>query len=120
MILSKEDFIEIKNKLLNTYGYLNKKENKELNQIFISYMSELKEFRKIDIINAIELLSEDNKFTPTVSEIKIKIKQQQNIGNANLNSSYFYINLKEHCDENKIPYYDITKGIDYPLPPFIN
>lgn len=41
-----------------------------------------------------------------------------NLNNANLNSSYWYEIEREWCEQNNKPYYDITKGPDYPLPPF--
>lgn len=119
-MLSKEDSTIIMKKLSNTYSYLEKKEDKEKIHILKTYITELKDYKCEDILKAIDKLSKINKFIPSVAEIKVTINEfdLSNYNNANWNSSYWYTNLREFCDKNKTPYYDITKGPNYPLPPF--
>ena len=117
-MLSKDDCTRIMEKLSNTYGYLDKKEDKEKKNILKAYFTELKDYRCIDILEAIEVLSKTSIFVPTVAEIKCEIMDNKKFNNCNLNSSYWYTNLKYFCDIDGTPYYDITKGPSYPLPPF--
>lgn len=133
--MNKEELQKISNKLLRTYYYLNQKEDLEKENILKAYLTELKKYSCDDIIKAIDELSKISKFVPTVAEIKVKINEfnTANLSNVNWNSSYWYKNLRDFCDGyrlNKIgefiktdkttPYYDITKGPDYPLQPFKN
>ena len=120
-MLSKTDCTKIMEKLSNTYGYLDKKEDKEKKNILKAYFTELKDYNCKDILEAIETLSKTSIYVPTVAEIKTTVVVNQNsFSNCNLNSSYWYTNLKYFCDRDGTPYYDITKGPDYPLPPFKN
>ena len=118
-MLSKADCTQIMEKLSNTYGYLDKKEDKEKRNILKAYFTELKDYKCTDILEAIEILSKTNVYIPTVAEIKCEIMDnQKSFNNYNLNSCYWYINERMWCEKNNVPYYDITKGPDYPLPPF--
>lgn len=119
-MLNRENSTAIMEKLSNIYGYLDKKDNKEKIHILKTYLVELKEYNCDDILKAIDKLSKTSKFIPSVAEIKVVINEfnSSDYSRANFNSSYWYINLREVCDQNGTPYYDVTKGPDYPLPPF--
>ena len=93
------------------------------NQIFSkeklrTWWNDFKEINADEYVKAIEKLKSKNKFMPSIAEIKCEIKDNKKSNNCNLNSSYWYTNLREICDKDGIPYYDITKGPDYPLPQF--
>lgn len=94
----------------------NQKFNKEKLEM---WWEKLKDINDNDYLEAIEQLIPKNKFLPNIAEIKAEISNKNmNYSNANFNSSYWYKNLREFCDRDGTPYYDITKGPDYPLPPF--
>ena len=77
-----------------------------------------KNLKNVDIQtfkDAINKLAKKNRFMPTLAEIKDEIPKK-NIENLNLNSSYWYRNLREWCEKNNMQYYDITNG--EPLPAY--
>lgn len=119
--MDKKDLPKIMSKIANIYGYLDKKNSEEKKAIINAYFEELKEYSCEQVLDAIDNLSLKNKYVPSVAEIRIQIKDNEEYStwnNANLNSCYWYEIEREWCEENNRPYYDITKGPDYPLPPF--
>ena len=110
--MNKTEFMEGIHILQNSY---NQSFNKEKLQ---TWWNEFKEINADEYIKAIEKLKSENKFMPNIAEIKCEIMDDKKFNNCNLNSSYWYTNLKYFCDRDGTPYYDITKGPDYPLPPF--
>ena len=89
------------------------------NEKLVMWWEKLKDINDNDYLEAIEQLISKNKFLHNIAEIKAEISNKNmNYSNANFNSSYWYKNLREFCDRDGTPYYDITKGPDYPLPPF--
>lgn len=78
------------------------------------YWENLKTMNDNQYLTSIKELIRKNKFMPTVSEILI----EKNMNNMNLNSSFWYSNLRQFCDKEKVPYYDITKGQNYILEPY--
>ncbi len=110
--MTKNEFIKVMNKLQNNFS---KKIDSETYKL---YWNEFKDFSYERFNNVINKIIQTNKFFPTISEINVNIIEDGKVGNLNLNSSYWYKNLKEFCDKAGMPYYDITKGSDYPLSPF--
>ena len=78
------------------------------------YYENLKDMNKDRFISNIKEHIKANPFMPTIAEISKK--SSNNFQNINLNSSYWYINLKMWCDKNKQSYYDIKTG--KPLAPY--
>ena len=93
-------------------NYHKKLSKEELNLFYDS----LKNMTKDDYLNNIKKHIENNKYMPSIAELKQEEISDTNIDRINLNSSYWYINLREWCDENNEPYYDITTG--KPLPAY--
>lgn len=119
--MDKNDLPKIMNKIANLYGYLDKKDEEDKIKIVKSYFEELRQYTSEQVLNAIDSLSMKSKYVPSVSEIKIQIKEDMensSWNDANLNSCYWYEIEREWCEKNNKPYYDITKGPDYPLPPY--
>lgn len=121
-MLNKKDAVSIMDKLSSTYNYLERKDEKYKSNLLKAYLTELQDYNCDEILKAIDKLSNTSKFIPSVAEIKVAINNFSYVdsSNANLNSSYFYKNLREYCDAENVPYYDITKGANYPLEPFKN
>ena len=112
--MTKAEFMQGIHILIDSYNQIFSKEKLQM------WWENFKDFNKDEYIKAINILKSKNKFMPNIAEIKSEIMVNQNSfsNNCNLNSSYWYTNLKYFCDKNDTPYYDITKGPDYPLPPF--
>lgn len=104
-----QEFVEAKNKLENFYKKEMTKEQTE------EWYKDLKNIDIDTFKRAINNLAKKNKFMPTLSEVRKEIPEN-NIQRINLNSSYWYINLRQWCDENKQSYYNITTG--EPLSPY--
>ena len=79
------------------------------------YYENLKDMDKDRYILNIKQHIKTNSLMPTIAEVRKELVGN-NFQNANLNSSYWYINLQQWCDINKQPYYDITTG--EPLPQY--
>lgn len=110
--MTNKEFINVMNRLQNNFS---KKLDSETYKL---YWNEFKDFSYERFNNVINKIIQTNKFFPTISEINSKIIEDEKVGNLNLNSSYWYANLREFCDRDGTPYYDITKGPDFPLPPY--
>lgn len=96
--------------LQNTY---NKKLTKEqLN----NYYENLKDMSDVNFINNIKEHIRTNKWMPTIADIRKE--EKKNWSNINLNSSYWYANLRIWCEQNNKPYFDINTGEE--LPPYKN
>lgn len=104
-----QEFVEAKNKLEKFYKKELTKEQTE------EWYKDLKNIDIQTFKKAINKLAKKNKFMPTLSEIRKEIPEN-NIQKINLNSSYWYINLRQWCDQNNEEYYDITTG--EPLPAY--
>lgn len=120
----KNEHKKIIDELVLNYSNITKFEKKDKLNIMKGIENLLDEYTSEEIIDAIKNLSKKTRYIPNVAEIKIeinKIKQDSRINiksSLNLNSSYWYINLRMMCDKENIPYYDITTGEE--LPPFKN
>lgn len=120
----KNEHKKIIDELVLNYSNITKFEKKDKLNIMKGIEHLLAEYTSEEIIDAIKNLSKKTRYIPNVAEIKIeinKIKQDSRINinsSLNLNSSYWYINLRMMCDKGNIPYYDITTGEE--LPPFKN
>lgn len=110
--MKQNEWKQVIDKITNTYSYL--RNSKEKESIIKSYVVELKDYELNDILQAIDNLSKTNRFAPSVAEIKIEINQDT--GNVNWNSCYWFEIEREYCEKHNIPYYDINTG--KPLPPF--
>ena len=80
-------------------------------------------FRQLEDLSAdkfyenIRKIVKTSKYMPNIAQIRNEDKEMPiNLSNINLNSSYWYINLRELCDEKGITYYDIKTG--KPLEPY--
>ena len=77
------------------------------------FYDKLKDMNKDQYISNIKEHIKTNPYIPNVAQILKQTNTENtetNIDRINLNSSYWYINLRQWCDENNIPYYDITTG----------
>ena len=75
------------------------------------YFEGLKDMNKNKYIANIRMHIKTNKFIPNIAQIRNEDKEiPMNLNNINLNSSYWYINLRELCEKKGIPYYDIKTG----------
>lgn len=110
--MNKTEFMEGIHILQNSY---NQSFNKEKLQI---WWNDFKEINSEEYIKAIAKIKSKNKFMPNIAEIKCEIMDDKKLGDCNLNSCYWYINERMWCEEKNVPYYDITKGPNYPLTPF--
>lgn len=86
--------------LSKEYNYYKNKSLEEQKQIINSY-EEIGDYNEIE--RAIKKVA--GKYIPTLAEIRTIITDTKNISKINLNSSYWYINLRDIK-----PYYDITTG----------
>lgn len=112
--MTKKEFIETIEKLQKYY-------NKKLSDNDLRlYWNEFKTTNTDRFKKAANNLIQKNKFFPKITEIKYKLEDKKSFDNINLNSSYWYKNLRDSCDSKNQPYYDITKGVNNPLPPFKN
>lgn len=91
--------------------------NYTLEQLKIMF-EELKELELSRYNQIITNIIRTNKFLPKIAEIKSEIDGYSFKNSCNLDSCYWYINLRNACDEEGIPYYDIAKGPNFPLPPY--
>jgi|GEM_PF-1925044 len=112
--MNKNEFISEMNRLQNCYS---KKLDSDTYKL---YWEEFKNYNHERFKETVDHIITHNKFFPTIAEIVTNITELGGIKDYNLNSSYWYENLREHCEEAGIPYYDITKGVNFPLPPFKN
>ena len=80
------------------------------------FYENLKDMDKQKYIENIKKHIKNNSFIPNIAQIRSNEKEMTNLDKINLNSSYWYINLREWCDKNNEPYYDITTG--KPLPEY--
>lgn len=99
------------NELIYCHSKLKKLSDSDKKTILRDYRNLLKEFSTEEIIVAIKSLSYQSTFIPTVAEIrseisKIRKYKTSNLSNVNLNSSYWYANLRDLDG----PYYDIETG----------
>lgn len=110
--MNKTEFLKGIHILQNSY---NQSFNKEKLK---TWWNDLKELNADEYTNAIEKLKVKNKYMPNIAEIKCEIMDnKKSFSDYNLNSCYWYINERMWCDENNVPYYDITNP-SVPLPPY--
>lgn len=106
--MDKKEFMEGIHLIQNAY-------NKKFTQEQLTYFYEnLKDMSKINFILNIKEHIRTSKWLPTIADIRKN--ENRNYSNANFDSSYWYTNLKQICDESGRPYFDINTG--EPLPPY--
>lgn len=110
--MNKTEFMEGIHILQNSYNQQFSKEKLR------TWWTEFKDIDADSFIKAIEQLKIENKFLPNIAEITGMIINNSKFSSYNLNSSYWYKNLKEVCDRKGTPYYDIRKGVNCLLAPF--
>lgn len=112
-----------KTDLVKVIKFIEGNYSKKLNENEIQLLSnELKDYTYMQFEKELKNRIIDNiDFFSVQSLHKLIIDNRQDDAvweNANLNSCYWYEIEREWCEKNNKPYYDITKGPDYPLPPY--
>lgn len=106
--MTKKELMEIIDKVTSNYLYLNRQKDGEKERLIKSYITELKDYKAEDVIQAIDEISKTSRFAPSVAEIKVMLNPDTS--NINWDSCYWYENLREFCDRDGTPYYDIHTG----------
>ena len=106
--MNKSEFLEGINMLQDNYQKTFSKSQLKL------FFDNLKDLSKEKFIDNVKHNINTKKFMPTIAQLR----NEKNFNNINLNSSFWYKNLREFCERGKIPYYDISKGQDCVLQPY--